>query len=126
MLRVVEHVPRLDDFPRELLENVVELGGHRAPDRAGTLDALERGEQVERVLRRAQLLERLVHERLGGLLHELALALKVGHDDLPVREPLRVEDVKLHAPRRAGHVRDSINHLVDRLGIAGHRLELAS
>ena len=55
---------------------------------------------------------------LADFFHELALAFNVGYHDLPVREPLRVEDVKLHAPRRAGHVRDARDDLVDRLGLA--------
>ena len=122
----VEHLLRLDDLARELLEDVVELICHGLPDGALGLDALEALQQIESVLGGSQLLKRGVDEHLGGSFDGLLLACEVGRDERPIREEALVEDVEFDVLHRRRHRRHSRDDRVDRLGFARHRLQLRS
>ena len=99
MLRV-EHLLRLDDLARELLEDVVELIRHGLPDGALGLDALEALQQIEGVLGGASFLKEASMNTLADR-SMASFAREVGRDERPIREGALVKDVEFDVLHRA-------------------------
>ena len=120
----VKHLPHVDNLPGELLKDVRHLALDRSAYRAFALHSLEVLHQVKGSLCVAQFLEARVDELLGAPLDGLLLSLKIAVDVRPVGEGLLIEHVELDVHNELGHVTHAVEHRVDTLGVASHRLEL--